>query len=431
MSKYRDRLMESVKAEYAINPVATVFAVAMSLSLIVFIIAGLLSHGETIYYIFWKDHNGTFMDFFDSVVFSSDLPYTYWGVIYPPLVTTFYNILGHFMIPFVDPAGGYLGYELRNSQMGLMVYFIATAVSVYLIVFFMRRVLKINSKIKELLILLLIASYPFVYVIERGNIILITLFFCFIFVCGYRSENKTIRYLSYFALAIATGFKIYPLLLGALIIRESRYKEAVACCVMGACMLFLPFLLTDGGPLILLNNIFNYVKIEVPFGFININQLTLTILIPFLSNSTIDIISYIIVAIMYVVTFAIVFFDKEIEFWKLLTMICCCMILGPGVGTSYLFIYLFLPLIFFLNEGGSMSRCKIFYVICFVIIFALLPGFATRWEDTASIVISSLKALFVMLLMSAVVADRIFHHRHKRASMKHEDPDQDVLIESQ
>lgn len=420
MSKFLDRLSKSVKAEYAINPVATIFAVAMSFSLLIFIIAGLLSQGETVYYMFWKDHDGTFMDFFDSIVYSSYLPYTYWGVIYPPLVTIFYNILGHFMIPFVDPAGEYLGYALRDSQMGLMIYLIITAVSVYLIVWFIRRVLKVDSRIKELLVILLISSYPFLYVIERGNVILIALFFCFIFVCGYKSENKKIRYLSYLALAVAVGFKIYPALLGILILRESRYKEAVVCCIMGLCMLFLPFLLTDGGPLILFDSILNYVNVEVPFGFININQFMLTILIPFLSNSTINIISYVIVVIMYAFSFGIVLFDKEIEFWKLLAILCCCMILGPGVGTSYLFIYLVIPLIFFLKDGGNTSKLNIFYILCFAIIFALLPGFASRWEDTASIVISSLKALFVMLLMSAIITDRIFYFKSRKLALEKE-----------
>ena len=292
----------------------------------------------------------------------------------------------------------------------------------------MRRTLKIDSGIKEFLILLLVASYPFLYVIERGNVILITMFFCFVFVYGYRSENKTIRYLSYLALAIAAGFKIYPLFLGILIIREARYKEAILCCVLGACMLFLPFLLTDGSPLILLNSIFNYLDIEVPFGFININQFMLTILLPFLSNFTINIISLVIVVIMYVVTFAIVFFDREIEFWKLLTLICCCMILGPGVGTPYLFIYLVMPLIFFLNDKGSMSKSKIFYLLSFIMIFALLPGFVSRWEDYISIGISSFKALFVMLLMFAVVVDRILYFKRKRSAIKYDDIDQDMPI---
>lgn len=423
MSKYLDRLSKSFKVEYAINPVATIFAVVMSFSLLIFIIAGLLSQGETVYYMFWKDHDGTFMDFFDSIVYSSYLPYTYWGVIYPPLVTTFYNILGHFMIPFVEPSDVYLGYVLRNSQMGLVIYLAITAVSVYLIVWFMRRVLKVESSIKELIIVLLIVSYPFVCIIEHGNVILIALFFSFLFVWGYRSENKKIRYLSYLALAIAVGFKIYPVLLGILIIKESRYKEAIICCIMGACMLFIPFLFTDGNPFILFDIIYNYIDLEAPFGFININQFMLTILLPVLSNSTINIISYVIVAIMYAVTLVIVFTDKEIEFWKILALICCCIILGPGVGSSYVFVYLIIPLIFFLNEGGRMSKFKIIYVLCFIIIFALMPGYATNWVDSATIVISSIKASFVMLLISSIVVDRILYFKHKRMISEHNSVD--------
>jgi len=432
MPKCLGRLIESVKVEYSTNPVATLFASAMSVLLLVFIVAGLLSQGETVYYMFWKEHDRTFMDFFDSIVYSSDSPYTNWRVIYPPLITVLYGFLGHFMIPFVNPGSEYLGYALRDSQMGLTIYLVITAISVYLIVLLMRKVLKTEGRMKELLIVLLIASYPFIYAIERGNIIIAALFFCSIFVFGYNSENKVIRYLSYLALAIATGFKIYPLFLGILIVRESRYKEAAVCFAMSVCAVFLPFLLTDGGPLVMLENIINYVVIDAPFGFININQFMLTIFGFFLPNQTIDIISYVIVAIMYAVTFAIVLTDREIEFWKITALICCCIILGPGVGTPYLFIYLFISLILFLNEGGIMSKSKVFYLICFVMIFALLPGFASRWEDIALVIIYSIKALFVMLLMMGIIVDRILllnSRRQKCRSRCQGEEDHDNLSE--
>jgi hypothetical protein len=427
MFKCLDRLIESVKVEYSVNPVATLFALAMSVLLLVFVVASLLSQGETVYYMFWKEHDRTFMDFFDSIVYSSDSPYTHWKVIYPPLITTLYDLLGHLTIPLVNPDGAYLGYALRESQMGLMTYLAITAVSIYLIILFMRKVLKAEGRIKEILIVLLIASYPFIYAIERGNIIIATLFFCLVFVFGYNSKNKKIRYLSYLSLAIATGFKIYPLLLVILIARESRYKEAAVCFATGICALFLPFLLTDGGPIIMLENIVNYVVIEAPSGFININQFMLTTMGSFLPNHTIDIIGYAIVAIMYAVTFAIVMTDREIEFWKLIALICCCMILGPGVGTPYLFIYLLIPLILFLNEEGTMSTSKVFYLFCFVMIFALLPGFASRWEDIALTIIFSIKAMFVMLLMGGIIVDRVLSLKNRRQAKESESAEQEII----
>ena len=75
---------------------------------------------------------------------------------------------------------------------------------------------------------------------------------------GYQSDNKIIRYLSYISLGIATGIKIFPAIFSILIIKERKWKEFGYCFIIVVAILFLPFLLTDGTPLSLLDTIMNY-----------------------------------------------------------------------------------------------------------------------------------------------------------------------------
>ena len=90
-------------------------------------------------------------------------------------------------------------------------------------------------------------SAPAVFALERGNIILLAAVLCCWFLLGYRSARPLVRELAFLALAAAAALKIFPALLGLLLLRERRWRDALRLAAYGLCAVFLPFLLLNGG----------------------------------------------------------------------------------------------------------------------------------------------------------------------------------------
>ena len=133
----------------------------------------------------------------------------------------------------------------------------------------------VDKRRRRLLALALAVSAPALFAFERGNIILLCAALCIWFLLGYRSPRPILRELSFIALAIAAALKVYPALLGLLLLRERRYREALRLAAYGAGAVFLPFLCMEGGfsnlPLLLDNfsaHTAYYTRLIYPrFGF--------------------------------------------------------------------------------------------------------------------------------------------------------------------
>jgi hypothetical protein len=353
---------------------------------------------------------------------SSEGPYAHWNVIYPPLVVVLYFIIGRSTLPFVDvPPGELSSFVLRDSQMGLMTLFIITLLSFYMLHLIYSKLMKdvdVRTVQKELMFLFVILlALPFLFAVERGNNIIFTLVFCFIFVLGYRSENKWIRYASYIALGCATGFKIYPAILWLLMLRERRYKEAGICAVIVMALLFLPFVFTDGNPLMLFSQVASYSSSNA--GFISIHQHLTNILEALgFSNGTVSIISYAVISIFTLLSFIVILFDREMKFWKVLALISCNLILGLGVGVQYQIIYMAVPILYFLASEKTTTKENVFYVISFAMTVALIPGIMGGVSQNA---VATIESVFVLLIAIVLLYEGLMRLYRKR-SVKRENP---------
>ncbi len=102
-----------------------------------------------------------------------------------------------------------------------------------------------------------LVSMPMVFALERGNIILLAAGLCAYFLLGYRSRRPVVRELAYLALAVAAALKIFPALLGLLLLKEKRFCDALRLVLYGLVAGLLPFLFMQGGfsalPLLLKN----------------------------------------------------------------------------------------------------------------------------------------------------------------------------------
>ena len=402
------------RREYDRNPVFTSFLTILILSFIIFVIAIALTGGDTMYNALIVDHNDTFMDHFNSIMYSYDHPYTKWKVMYPPLITLFYSIMGHFTVPFTDVLPGQtLAFALRDSHMGLMSLLLIVLIIFFILRLIFSKIVKEKGIRKELMfIFAVLLAAPFIFAVERGNSILMALVFCFIFLLGYRSENKIIRYASYIALGCAAGIKLYPAMLLLLILRDRNYKEAGICAAIVAALIFVPFIFTDGNPIMLFDTAFS--SVPKKSGVVNIGQLMTRLLSAAtdLSQSTVSVISYAVVGLFTLISAIVILFDREMKFWKVVALLSCNLVLGFGVGAQYLFIYMSMPIFLFLSAEREMTRENIFYVICLAATMILIPGVGIN----SQINIRAIESAFTIILAAALIGEGLMRIYRRRSA---------------
>ena len=68
-------------------------------------------------------------------------------------------------------------------------------------------------------------SFPFLYLFERGNILLLTFVLVLIFLVFGDSPSRTRRELALLALAAAAALKLYPAIFALFLLRDKRYRE--------------------------------------------------------------------------------------------------------------------------------------------------------------------------------------------------------------
>ncbi|MDY5871723.1 MAG: glycosyltransferase family 87 protein [Candidatus Methanomethylophilaceae archaeon] len=415
MSAPLPRVKEYFLERYREDPLFFLFLSLSSVIFCVVLFFFIVTEGNTLRNMLFEDHAETFMDFFNSVMYSYDRPYTEWHVIYPPLITVFYGVLGNYMIPYVDPIPGMdLAHIIRSSQMGLMIYLAITSATLFIFFGVIRRHFSSikNAKLITWLLACIMVSYPIVYTVERGNSILLTVLALYLFLLTYRSECVWIRRFSYLCLACAAGIKIWPLIFGILVLKERDPRDIVECMVIGAVALLLPFVFTDGTFLDLLNNISNHMSDTVANGsMISLSDISYVVFSQFLSHDVSMSCSKVCVTILTVLSLSIVLFSRNLETWKVVSILSCNLIVGFGVATPYLFIYTILPLLFFLLSEREISGMNIMYTISFVAILSMYADFG----ETEYLI--SVKTIFVFIILFGCLYSGL---KDMRSSMTHE-----------
>lgn len=206
------------------------------------------------------------------------------------------------------------------------------------------------------IIFCLTLSYPVLYIIERGNILLLS----FALVLGYfafkDSESKILRELALIFLAMAFAIKITPAIFGLLLLSEKRYKDAIRCAIYGLLLLFLPFLFFEGG---IIENFRQMIinMTQYPMIYEDIPGLSLRdsikifvseyfVFTPLLNN---------ILRIFTLICCGIIFVDFFIEKqeWKKIMILTLLLILIPSHTNSYYTIFLIPATLIFLTTADK------------------------------------------------------------------------------
>ena len=361
------------------------FILVFSVLLGIFVLCGILTGGESIRQTLFVDSHDTFMDFFNSVMYSSDYPYHKYHDIYPPLITLFYGLIGYFTIPWLCPCfgpnsnfiEGDIAFQLRNSQLGLLFFFVFTILILFAIYELNNRLLSSKVKHPHLISLIILCSFPMVYAIERGNSILIIIPLVMLFLSWYDSENKYKRYAAFILIGLATSIKIYVMLFLLLYLRERRFKDLFLCLIPILALFFIPFLLTDGTVFNWFTNSFGFASTDTTVSFINLTTMVNALKLA-LPENLCKWVYYFLLILLYTFTLLTILFAKNTKKWKIITIISCAISLGIGTGSTYNWTLFAMCFVFFLLEEHELNRLNISYFIFFILILCWLPALINK-----------------------------------------------------
>ena len=332
---------------------------------------GVLSNGVTVSNLLFNKDD-VFMDFFNSVVDCSGDAYGESGVIYPPLVVLFYKFCSMFFNIDSMKAS-----EVRETSLGMIIFVCFTIVSYILFAKLIYKYKNGSFANKSLFAFFTLFSFPMIYLIERGNIIVLVLPLLLYFVNEYDSDVKYKRHLAYICLAISVAIKIYPVFFGLLLLKKKKnFKNILLCIFYGAVFFFVPFIFVGGFSQlgVLIHNILYTSSMfgSKGFGFkVSISNTFSLFGHVFNHVRLFETAGTVFLIITVLAGLFLILFNKWNEDWKIYAVISLIIILVPGFSYIYSVAYMIIPLLFFLNKK-EIKRIDYIYSLLFIAQFIFL-----------------------------------------------------------
>lgn len=378
--------------------------------ILIFLACGIFSHGELFLRSFHNDSNDTFMDFFNSLQYERH-PYES-KVIYPPLANLFYYIMHAFIPEDIFLRGTF---AIRDSQVGRILIVLYMLVTITLLYFSIEKLYKKSSNnMRMLMFLTLLFSAPMLFTIERANLIIVALIAMMFFCAYYESQNKVLKHFAFLSLAIAASIKIYPAVLGLLLIRDKRWKDTFICIIYGILVFFLPFLFFGGLKSVglMINNIVNCGNEMLNNGEgwkLSILSICNYFSVWFTgSTGSYNTLATVLKFICFIGGCVILLFAKYDEKWKLYMIPTLIMIMLPDFSYIYSGIFLFIPLLYYLNTDTKFKKLDVIYIILFFLIMVpfveknldiFIPFQYDYYPFNLSTLVESLACLIFMALI--------------------------------
>lgn len=233
-------------------------------------------------------------------------------------------------------------------------------------------------------------SYPMLYTLERGNVLIVSVVAISFFIFHYDSACRWKKEMALLSLAIASGIKVSPAIFGILLIKNKDWIAMLRAICYGLLFLIMPFFFFDGG----LNNLqqmfynINYFLVEHEGAS---NALGTSLFTSFLKYSVFffgedyfNLDTYYVLSILNnvlkyeisLLLFITVFCFKEK--WKMVLNITLILLILPKVSYPYNVFYLFPFTVLFLNTFSSSSNVKITIDIFLIYISLIMIYFVYR-----------------------------------------------------
>lgn len=396
-----------------------IFYIAMACFIFIFFLMAFITNGESFDGLFFNNNSDTFMDHYNSVVYTDIDPYEN-GVIYPPLATFTYGCLrkiipADFFNSIVsDPTILSQPKDMKSNQGFIFQFLIFSVAVVFMLLATVYLCKKGSTCEKAFFSFLMLFSAPMMYAFERGNNIVIPLIFSLIFVNYYDSKNKVLKEFALISLGIAVAFKLYPIAFGVLLFRNKQYKELFRAGIYCCALIILPFFLFYDG----FQSIDNFLTRIQQFDdkrstAVNINgQLSFKSMVYYVAGflriklSNIELVATIFRYAITGLCIAGTFFVKSN--WKA-AVLCACFICGyQGSCPRYLLIFFFVPILMFIDcekKKSWVNYVCLIFLILIVAPMALPDPNVPEWTVYTSGKVSSLSMLAVAFI---IIGELIF-----------------------
>ncbi len=320
----------------------------------------------------------SFMDFYNPISWAgaATLKTAYYNILnlYPPIVVFVTCVLGSgFSEVFSHNmrGGQFLNYHI--AIICLLIFLFTSVTSLFSMLWVKKTG---NKKTKFLFCFFILFSAPFLHWLERGNYVIFAVIFSLLFVMYYDSSKKYIRHLALLSLALAINIKIYPAVLGLLLLKDKKFKEVFYLGLYTSLWFFVPLIWLGGIDSIFLLS--RNLKLNSQnaanggYGYLLSLSSTLKMLVYAVFRQEYPILNKIFfvlsVFILPVGAFSAYFIKSK---WKTLAILCLLMVLIPQISYTYLLLFMIIPLLYFLNEKEKYGFCDLIYLVLFCLIFML------------------------------------------------------------
>lgn len=355
-----------------------VFCYAVLITAGIYLLGSLLTMGWLANKIFFIHTGDFFMDFFNSIRDASlGLgSYTERHVIYPPMANLIFVLFSK-ITPDAYNAKPFklrLCWDVYTVNVVLCVVFVIVCTVLFAAVIY--RIFDASKKQKLLFAAVSVFSVPFLYMMERGNIMVLAVISLLCYLMTYDSEKAWVRELGLLALAFSFSLKLYPIMFAWVLLADKRYKEFFRCALYSVALLILPTF-AFGGPsclLIILENI---------FGFSTGGKNVLTVISAYtrIPQALVSATAYGLFLLCGVCFAISVFLYREKkDRWKIWILGCITFAAFPPLSSIYAWILFLIPLVLIFHQRLLLKDIKAYFIpvmIPFLFIPIPLPHLLT------------------------------------------------------
>lgn len=158
-----------------------------------------------------------------------------------------------------------------------------------------------------------------------------------------------------------------------LYIRKRDWRGAATSMILSAVLLTVPFLLTDGNPLILLDNILTFADGSQTGGSTAYHLLFHSIGID--TQGINGILLYALAALTALVPVLFVVLDKELRDWEAVFLLLFVIaILAVSNMSSYFPVFALLPILLYATNTAAVRRTDVILIVLILLTICMIPG---------------------------------------------------------
>lgn len=392
------------------------FVIFFAANIFINIVLTVASGGDSWKQMLFHSGNSTdlYMDFFNSIRDGgSEDVYSGRNNIYPPFCILIFRFFSKLINPNLVSTRFEQRFQLQVDQLCMMIYIIFAIICILSLARLIESYGYKSTERKEklqanILSFIMIVSYPVMFCLERGNILILSVVFAMFFIFFKDSENKLIRELSYISLAMSAGIKIYPAVFGLSLIIEKKYKDALRLILYGFLIVVFPFIffidfnslsasvtpyissLLSIDKLVIVNEETSSVLMKIVQNLIkfattkktslNLSSVSIQNFIYFFERDNVTLANIVCVITEFIALFCAFFAKKE---WQRIFLLTYLMLNIPSASNSYALSFTIIPFCMFMFANKKYVTRDWLYLICYTLLLTPLPTFWYFHQEAA------------------------------------------------